>query len=189
MTLQPQDALKPLQATFAVYRMPSRSTSRQHYLTVPDSTVHINQSTCPGGFNTETEWGASQSASREIINPWEIKQIEDFIWSWIIHFFSVGSYLPQILRTNKESSTTNSITESSFSCLFSNKSSSWRRQTEGVKYETWLTSIVQYKTLPALVLSFLSTTVQYDNSRLNKDIRWMSQRLMIISNTQNSAGP
>lgn len=49
-TFQLQDALKPLQATFSVNRIHSRSTSLQHYHTVPDSSSHMNQSTCPGGF-------------------------------------------------------------------------------------------------------------------------------------------
>ncbi|TNN29731.1 hypothetical protein EYF80_060118 [Liparis tanakae] len=43
-----------------------------------------------------------------------------------------SSYLPQILRTNRESSTANSITESRFSCLLSNKSSSCNAQTRGL---------------------------------------------------------
>lgn len=76
----------------------SCSTSLRHYLTGPDSSVRMNQSTCPGGFNTQTDWGASvkrKTPTWESVNRCYlpatclgIKQTESSLWSWIINSLS-----------------------------------------------------------------------------------------------------
>lgn len=52
MTFPLSAALKPFRLPSVNYML-SRSTSLQQYLSAPDSSVHINQSTCLGGFNTD----------------------------------------------------------------------------------------------------------------------------------------